>query len=218
MWRITSRCPPGAARRSLRVSACSCTAPSSTRSGIVIWTCDPGNGGKTLEQRSIVVPRRHDRDASRPAANRQLAFPLPQEIARSREPLSAPAVAEATDTSDDRFLERHAVIPAVGQDASGCAFERSAKPDARVTHSDLDHAPPQPPLPSIRLNGDPSAAPGVLDDVLADFGQRHDESDRGLRIDIELAREDLLGALLDPINDLMHVRAFRDRGDLQQNV
>src|SRR5207244_11768644 len=62
-------------------------------------------------QGHVVVPLGHDRDASRPAADRDLAVPAGQVAADPREPLAAARIAEPAHALDQRRLEGGGVPP-----------------------------------------------------------------------------------------------------------
>src|SRR5206468_2719311 len=70
---------------------------------------------------------------------------------------------------------------------------------------------------AVGLHHDPTAAARVLDDVLADLGQRHREANRRLCIETELAKHQLR-LLLDAANDIVNILAPRDTRDLEQHV
>ena len=69
------------------------------------------------------------------------------------------------------------------------AFTTNVMPesDAWIGDGDDDDAPPtEPHPPGVGLNRDPATASGVLDDVLADFRQRHRESHGDLRVEVQV--------------------------------
>ena len=73
-------------------------------------------------------------------------------------------------------------------------------------------------MPCVRLHHHPAASAGVLDDVLAGLGQRHREAPDHARIGLEFVAEDRFRALLNALDDRMHVFAARDRRDRQPHV
>ena len=58
----------------------------------------------------------------------------------------------------------------------------------------------------------------MLNNILARLGKRHSETHSGLRLEIQLAREDGRRPLLDPVHHVMHVVRAPHWGDFQQDV
>src|SRR5919201_6384543 len=127
----------------------------------------PGEVGEPLLQRDVVVPRWNNRNPCRAAADGELSVPAADVAPDPRQPLPAAGLPEAAYAANHRLLERHRVVPAVAAGPRGVRLERALEPHTGVAYCDHDDAPAQPLRPAVRLHGDPSAAPGVLDDVLA---------------------------------------------------
>src|SRR5947209_12507502 len=95
------------------------------------------------------------------------------------------------------------------------ALERFAEAESGVADGDHDDAAAEALGPAIALHGDPATLAGVLDDVLADLGQRHREADDRLRLELELRLDDLLRALLHAADDAVDVVGLRDGRDVE---
>src|SRR6185437_791097 len=171
-----------------------------------------------LLQGNVIVPTRHDRDAGRARADRQLAIPPTNVTTDAGQTLSATGISEAAHAANDRFLEGHAVVPSIATRATLRRLERLAEADAGIAHRDHDDAPAESLLPTVGLHGHPTAASGVLDNVLTRFAQRHREAHRRLGVDVELFDENRLRLLLDSPNDVVHVVTLGDGRDLEQHL
>jgi hypothetical protein len=58
----------------------------------------------------------------------------------------------------------------------------------------------------------------MLDDILATLRECHREAHRRARFEVQLVREDLRGAHLQPLDDVVHVLALRHARDLEKYV
>src|SRR6266550_5064072 len=68
------------------------------------------------------------------------------------------------------------------------------------------------------MNCDPSAATGVLDNVLTDFGEGHREAHRRARLEVKSSSQHRLRFRLNSVHDLMNVFCFCYRRDLEQDA
>src|SRR5207247_8152879 len=91
-------------------------------------------------QGHVVVPLGHDRDASRPAADRDLAVPAGEIAADPGEALTATRIAEPAHALDQRGLESRRVPPARPEALALRRLEGVAEPYPRVR--DRDPRPP----------------------------------------------------------------------------
>src|SRR5436190_8683047 len=68
------------------------------------------------------------------------------------------------------------------------------------------------------MNCDPSAATGVLDNVLTDFGEGHREAHRRARLEVKLSSQHRLRFRLNSVHDFVNVFCFCYRRDLEQDA
>ena len=163
------------------------------RSGIVICTWAPGNGRELLVERNVLVPARARSQcapcrcgptACRPSVRRNSrtpASPWPRPGSRKRLTPRITASSSAI-ASSQRSLRAG---PARSRATGGSRRPRRT-PRSRTTRR------PSRFCQRVGLHGDPAAAARVLDDVLADLGERHREAHRRLRVEVQLLREDRL--------------------------
>src|SRR6185312_11622750 len=144
--------------------------------GGVLWNDDLHLRSWKLRQsfgeRNVVVPRWDDRDASRAAPHGELALPASDVVSRAGEPLAATAVTETAHPPDHRLFERRRVVPARARQMPRRALQRAAKAEPGVADRDHHDAAAEALRPALALHRHPTALAGMLDDVLADFGQR----------------------------------------------
>ena len=155
-----------------------------------------------FSERDVLIPTRHDRDPRRAAAHRQLSIPLADVLSRAGESLSA-AGSRNRLTPRITASSSAAASSHVGSARAGRALQRPTESDP-ASHTAITTTRRPSRFASVRLHGHPSAAPRVLHDVLARFGQRHREAHVALRRDAAL-RENLLRLLLNAPDDVVHV-------------
>ena len=192
--------------------------PPETRSGIVIWTCEPETGPaspaagrrRPSSARSRSAPCRCARSACRPTSH---------VTSHAGKPLAAARVAEAAHAANHRLLQRLGVVPPVAAHAararspatagSRCPrrTRRSPPRAGRAACATCTSAPP----PSRRARRARRCSGTTSESVIAKpivaFG-----------VEVQLLREDRLRLLLDAPDDLVHVLALRDRRDLEQHA
>src|SRR5216684_4885407 len=146
----------------------------------------PRKRRQAVFQGHIVVPRGHDGDARRAAADGDLAVPTDEVPADPGEPLAPARVAEPAHALDQRRLERRRVAPALAEALALRRLERMAESHARVRHGDYHHAARQLAAPVIRLHRHPATRPRVFYNILTRLGKRHSEAHRRLRVEPQL--------------------------------
>src|SRR5262249_7021984 len=139
-------------------------------------------------------------------------------VARTGQSLAAAAIPIAAHPANDRLLQRRGVVPARRRQMPRRALERLAEAEPGIADRDDDDPPAEPLRPALALYGAPSALAGLLENFLPDLRERHREADDRLRIQMQLARDDLFRAGLHPTDDVVHVGALRDRRDVEQRV
>src|SRR2546422_8207895 len=115
---------------------------------------------------SDLVPLGHDRDASRPATDRDLAVPAGEIAADPGEALTAARIAEPAHTLDQRGLESGRVPPARSEALALRRLEGVAEPYPCVRHRDHDHPLRELAAPVVRLHRHPAAGARVLYNIL----------------------------------------------------
>src|SRR5438034_1158189 len=108
----------------------------------------------------------HDRDASRPATDRDLAVPAGEIAADPGEALTAARIAEPAHTLDQRGLESGRVPPARPEALALRRLEGVAEPYPRVRHRDHDYPLRELAAPVVRLHRHPAAGARVLYNIL----------------------------------------------------
>ena len=191
---------------------------AATRSGIVICTCAPGNGGSSLVERDVFIPTRDDRDASCSASNRQLAIPPADVPANPRKTLAAARVAEPAHAaritasssaiaSSHRSPRRPCALSSDWRNpmpASHTAICTTRRP-RRFCHCTSERPPSRHAPRARRCSG-----------TLPRASSRSPSSRVGSRL--SSFDEDRLRLRLDPADDFMHVLALGDGRDLEQHV
>src|SRR5437667_15096 len=117
-------------------------------------------------QGHVVVPLGHDRDTSRPAADRDLAVPAGEIAADPGEALTAARIAEPAHALDQRGLESGRVPPARPEALALRRLEGVAEPYPRVRHRDHDYPLRELAAPVVRLHRHPAARARVLYNIL----------------------------------------------------